>query len=94
MARYATGKYAKAISDRSGLEYRYKIIKRPLRNANFPKSPSKSGMEEGRELVIDGSRTKYDKPHYILDLDTRLIFNYGVIINLGKVIKSLDFLKW
>ena len=78
----------------NGLEYRYKIIKRPLRNANFPKLPSKSGMEEGRELVIDGSRTKYDKPHYILDLETRLVWDYGVISNLAEVLRSLDFLKW
>tara|TARA_Y100000592_G_scaffold83970_1_gene134336 strand:+ start:1040 stop:1813 length:774 start_codon:yes stop_codon:yes gene_type:complete len=28
MARYATGKYAKAISDRSGLEYRYKDMRK------------------------------------------------------------------
>lgn len=78
----------------NGLEYRYKIIKRPLRNANFPKPPSKSGMEEGRELVIEGSRTKYDKPHYILDLETRLVWDYGVISNLAEVLRSLDFLKW
>ena len=28
MPRYATGKYAKAISDRSGLEYRYKDMRK------------------------------------------------------------------
>jgi hypothetical protein len=28
MARYATGKHAKAISDRSGLEYRYKDMRK------------------------------------------------------------------
>ncbi len=28
MARYASGKYAKAISDRSGMEYRYKDMRK------------------------------------------------------------------
>ena len=33
MPRYATGKYAKAISDRSGLEYRYKDMRKEWNGA-------------------------------------------------------------
>ena len=64
----------------NGLEYRFIVTKKD--------------MEEGRELIIEGSRTKYDRPHYILDLETRVVWDYDVVTNLGEVIRSLDFLKW
>ena len=72
----------------NGLKYNYYHYSRaPVR--------TKKGIEESRELVIERELgTKYKRSQPLLDLDTRLIFNYGVIINLGEVIRSLDFLKW
>ena len=72
----------------NGLKYRFTFDSKS-------RLTGKDGMEESRELIIDrplGPKYKGWQP--LLDLDTRLIFNYGVISNLDEVIRSLDFLKW
>ena len=49
MARYATGKYAKAISDRSGLEYRYKDMRKEWNGLLVGKDEFERAMGEDRD---------------------------------------------
>ena len=52
MAKYATGKYAKAISDRSGMEFPYKEMVREWNGAFVHVSEFELYLE--RIFVIDG----------------------------------------
>jgi hypothetical protein len=62
MARYATGKHAKSISDRSGLEYRYKDMRKEW-----------NGLLVGKE-VYDPQTLKDPRPNTNNIFNTKVTF--------------------
>ena len=83
MSKYATGKYAKAISDRSGLEFPYREMVREW-NGSFvhvsefePKQPQLEPKPQSADGIalrhVRTARTENDVPYLFQKMDLKLI---------------------
>ena len=82
MARYATGKYAKAISDRSGLEYRYKDMRKEWNGLLVGKDEF-----ERKHPQLGPFRKVYD-PQTLKDAKAKYIGNFVMALERPQTIAN------